>query len=210
MSDTALNIVAIAIFTITMTVLTTPFTGVSPLIPTGITVLFLAVYGLDSGYNGGAIGAKVIYWIESKLPKFQANKARILHHEAGHFLAAHILGIKVVGYNLQTKAGVEVDNSEVSLNTLERYSTIWMAGIAAEEYLYSHSEGGDDDLNKLRAAINHTANPEIEERWAKIRARNLIRSNSEAFTALVAKMQVGAPLEECYEAIDTLVIKAKF
>ena len=219
MSNTALNLLAIAIFTITMTVLTTPLTGISPLIPTAITVLALGLYGLDNGYNEGKGGTAIINWIESRFPNHKDKQARILFHEAGHFLAAHLLGIKVVGYNLKPNPktpaskliiGVEVDTSEVSLNSLERYCTVWMAGIAAEEYLYKDANGGADDLLKLRAAIINTSNPELEERWAKIRARNLIRINIEAFTALAAKMEVSAPVEDCYEVIDTLMIKTKF
>lgn len=219
MSNTALNLLAIAIFTITMTVLTTPFTGISPLIPTGITVLALGLYGLDNGYNEGQGGATIINWIEARFPNHKDKQARILFHEAGHFLAAHLLGIKVVGYNLKlnpkapvpkSMLGVEVDTSEVSLNSLERYCTVWMAGIAAEEYLYQDANGGADDLLKLRAAIANTSNPDLEERWAKIRARNLIRVNIEAFTALAAKMQESAPVEECYQVIDALVVKTQF
>lgn len=225
MSETALNVLAIAIFAITMTALSTPFTGISPLIPTGITVLGLALYGLDNAYKEGKGGAAIINWIETNLPSYKAKQLRILHHEAGHFLVAHLLGVKVIGYNLSplgsnrasnlksnlnSKIGVEVDSSEVSLNTLERYSTIWMAGIAAEEYFYPEVNGGDDDLLKLRKAIADTANPELEERWAKIRARNLIRVNSEAFAALITKMQEAAPVEECYKVIDNLAIKSQF
>ncbi len=222
MSDTSLNVLAIAIFLITMTALSTPFTGISPLIPTGITVLGLALYGLDNAYKEGKGGATIINWIETHLPSYKAKQLRILHHEAGHFLVAHLLGIKVIGYNLQpnlgsnlksslkSKIGVEVDNSEVSLNTLERYCTIWIAGIAAEEYFYPEANGGDDDLLKLRNAIAHTPNPELEERWAKIRARNLIRVNSAAFIALITKMQEAAPVEECYKVVDNLAVKSQF
>ncbi len=211
MSETALNLLAIAIFAITMISLSTPFTGISPLIPTGIAVLFLGLYGLDNAYAEGKGGTKIINWVESKLPSYKAKQARILYHEAGHFLAAHILGIKVVGYNLKAQAGVEVDTTTdmntMPLNILERYCTVWMAGIAAEEYIYQTAEGGDDDLFKLRAAIAHTANPDLEERWAKVRARNLIRVNATAFAALVSKMQEQSTVEACYAAIDVLAIR---
>ncbi|AFY73673.1 hypothetical protein Syn7502_01617 [Synechococcus sp. PCC 7502] len=207
MGETAVNLLAIAIFTITMTALTSPLTGISPFIPTGITVFCLAIYALDNAYQEGKGGAAIISWIESKFPNHKEKQARILYHEAGHFLVAHLLGIKVVGYKLKPQAGVEVDNSTVGLNTLERYCTIWMAGIAAEEYLYQNANGGDDDLLKLRAAIAHTPNPGLEERWAKVRARNLIRANKEAFAALVGKMQEEAPVEACYQVIDALAIR---
>jgi len=211
MGETAINLLAIAIFTITMTALSTPFTGISPLVPTAITILCLGLYGLDNAYREGKGGAAIINWIESKLPKHKEKQARILYHEAGHFLVAHLLGIKVVGYNLKSRAGVEVDTApttaEVPLNILERYCTVWMAGIAAEEYIYQEANGGDDDLLKLRAAIAHTANPDLEERWAKVRARNLIRVNATAFAALVSKMQEQSTVEACYAAIDVLAIR---
>jgi len=202
-SDTALNLLAIAIFTITMASLSAPLTGLSPLIPTGITVLLLALYGLDSGYGEGRGGALVLEWLEARLPGHKERQERIVYHEAGHFLAAYLLDIKVLGYNLQSKAGVEVDASysEVPLNLLERYCTVWMAGIAAEQHIYQTAMGGIDDIQKLKIATKHLPNSQLQQRWALLRAQNLVSEHQTAFQALVTAMKQNASVEACCEIL---------
>lgn len=202
MSELSIDLLAIAIFIITMVALTSPLTGISPLLPTGVTVLALALFGLDNAYGEGRLGN----WIQSFFPR--ADQNRVLYHEAGHFLAAHLLGVKILRYDLSSQAGVEVDMSgKISDLSL---CTIWMAGIAAEEFIFQSADGGQDDLLKLRQAIAKLENPPLEERWAKIRARNLIRVNSEAFGALVAKMEENAPVADCMAVVDSLAVKSEF
>lgn len=210
MSNTALGFLAIAIFTLTISSLISPLIGISPIVPAGITVLALGLYGLDAAQWEGKGGTLLMAWLQERSPQF---KQRVLHHEAGHFLAAHLLGMKILGYNLSRTAalqgnqtctvGVEIDSQQISPAMLDRYCTVWMAGIAAEEHVYQNAEGGEDDLQKLKLATASCQNPEMQQRWALFRARTLITEHQVAFHALVTKMQQNASVEDCCAAINT-------
>jgi hypothetical protein len=207
--DADLNLLVIAIFTLTMSVLIGPAIGLSPLVPTILTIVLLGLYGMSNTYWGSQGSSFLMAWRQERSPQ---QRDRILHHEAGHFIAAHLLGIKVLGYNLSVLTdsqnhqlgvlGVEVDASQVRSDNLERYCTVWMAGIAAEEYIYQEAKGGAEDVRQLREATVHLLNPQLHQRWALLRARTLISEHQEAFTALVAKMQQNASVDDCCAAID--------
>lgn len=210
--DADLNLLAIAIFTLTMSVLIGPVIGLSPLVPTVLTVALLGLYGIYTTCWGSQGSSFLMAWRQEYSPQ---QRDRILHHEAGHFIAAYLLGIKVLGYNLRVLTdsqnhqnhqlgvlGVEVDAGQVRSDNLERYCTVWMAGIAAEEYIYQEAKGGAEDIRQLREATVHLPNPQLHQRWALLRARTLISEHQEAFTALVAKMQQNASVADCCAAID--------
>ncbi len=218
MSELSLSVLAIAIFTITMSALIGPVVGLSPLVPTGMTVLLLGLYGIDTAWWSGKGSARLLTWLQRTSPQYNQ---RLLHHEAGHFLAAHLLGIEILDYSLEPvlgwqanqaiEAGVVVAPLDITkqasepvhyANLLERYSTVWMAGIAAEEYIYKEATGGLADLQQLRSVISNLANPELQKRWALLRARNLIANHQDAFQALVTQMQQKASVEACCAAID--------
>ncbi|WP_019502731.1 hypothetical protein [Pseudanabaena sp. PCC 6802] len=208
-SDEDLTLLAIAIFTLSMSVLIGPAIGLSPLIPTTLTAVLLGLYGIYASGWGGQGRSILMAWWQEASPQ---QRDRLLHHEAGHFLAAYLLGIKIVGYNLSPIAaakqgqlgaiGVEVDVDRVMPDRLERYCTVWMAGIAAEEYIYQDAKGGAEDIRQLRNATAHLPNPELHQRWALLRARTLIAEHQEAYQALVLQMQQNATVENCYAAID--------
>jgi hypothetical protein len=208
-NDADLNILAIAIFTLTMSVLIGPSIGLSPLIPTVLTVTLLGLYGIYASGWGRQDNSLLMAWWQERSPQ---QRDRILHHEAGHFIAAYLLGIKVLGYNLSVFTdpkshqhgvlGVEVDASQIRSDNLERYCTVWMAGIAAEEYIYQDAKGGAEDIRQLRDATGHLANPQLHQRWALLRARTLISEHQEALTALVEQMQQNASVEDCCAVID--------
>jgi hypothetical protein len=107
----------------------------------------------------------VLDWLARFSPE---NPDRILHHEAGHFLVAQLLGIPVTGYTLSAwepwklgqpgQGGVTLEDSEIAkqlekgktgVSMVERYCNIWMAGIAAENLVFKSAEGGGDDKAKL-------------------------------------------------------------
>jgi hypothetical protein len=113
----------------------------------------------------GKGGMTVLDWLARFSPE---NPDRILHHEAGHFLVAQLLGIPVTGYTLSAwepwklgqpgQGGVTLEDSEIAkqlekgktgVSMVERYCNIWMAGIAAENLVFKSAEGGGDDKAKL-------------------------------------------------------------
>ena len=152
-------------------------------------------------------------------------RQRILHHEAGHFLAAYYLGIPVKDYTLsawetfkQGKpgfGGVEFDTEPLESQSqdwqkfpliLERFATVWMAGIAAEQLIYGQAEGGSDDRQKLLISLNLSQLPQTsypqKERWALVQAKNLLESHRPEYDALVQAMTQRLPVTDCYRIIQ--------
>ena len=192
MNVTTTDLLAIAIFTITMMSLVGTMAGLSPVVPSAIAIALLSAWGIDIGFWQGKFGAYFQVWLRARSPKY---RERVAYHEAGHFLAAHVLGFKVVKYAIAGLVGqslgeiladdaftgieggveIEADPSSSPVNLLDRYCTIYMAGLAAEQLMCDgETEGGLDDIQRLRQAISHLPNPMTQERWALLNARNLL------------------------------------
>jgi hypothetical protein len=169
MSQTSLNLVAISIFLMTLSVLLGPFLNLSPAVTAIATFTILGIATLDSFSLQGKGGTIFLDWIGGFSSQ---HRDRIVHHEAGHFLVAYLLGIPVTGYTLSAweawkqgqpgQGGVSFDDGElasqlemgkISAQMLDRYCTVWMAGIAAETLVFNNAEGGYDDKNKLIGAL---------------------------------------------------------
>jgi hypothetical protein len=153
------------------------------------------------------------------------HRDRIVRHEAGHFLVAYFLGIPITGYTLTAweafkqgqpgLGGVSFGSLETSPDalavgemrlTLERFCTVWMAGIAAETIVYGSAEGGIEDRQKLRDALTALGRPASEfplkERWATRQAHTIIQEHWESYEALVAAMEERASVAECSQVIQ--------
>jgi hypothetical protein len=222
MNQTALNLVAVSIFAMTLSTLLSPFLHFSPAIPALATFSILAIATLDS-FSFESKGATLILdWLASFSPQ---HRDRIVRHEAGHFLVAYLLNIPIAGYTLsawealkQKQPGLggvsfadreltaQLDRGVITSQILDRYSTVWMAGIAAEDLVYRNTEGGADDRQKLRSVLTplgYTANAVAQkQRWATLQARTLLQNNWSAYEALVDLMQQRARVDECCRAIE--------
>jgi hypothetical protein len=228
MNVTATDLLAIAIFTITMMSLVGTMAGLSPIVPSAIAFTLLSAWGIDIGFWQGKFGAYVQAWLRARSPKY---RERVSYHEAGHFLTAHVLGFKVVRYAIAgivgrslgeiladdtftgIEGGVEIEiadepnSKNLSANLLDRYSTVYMAGIAAEQLMCEGAtEGGLDDMQRLRKVISHLPNPMTQERWALLNARNLLNDRHEVLIILAEKMLSGATVEDCCQTIDQSLI----
>jgi hypothetical protein len=228
MNVNATDLLAIAIFTITMMSLVGTMAGLSPIIPSAIAITLLSIWGIDVGFWQGKFGAYAQAWLRARSPKY---RERVSYHEAGHFLVAHVLGFKVVKYAIAgivgrslgeiladenftgIEGGVEIETTDVnssgnlstnlSANLLDRYSTLYMAGIAAEQLMCEgETEGGIDDMQRLRQAISLLPNPMTQERWALLNARNLLSDRRSVLIKLAEKMLNGATVEDCCQTID--------
>ncbi len=220
MQQISLNLIAIGIFAMTLSALLSPVLNISPFIPAGITFTILGLITVDtlSWKNQG---------IQLVLDLFagQEQRQRIIHHEAGHFLAAYYLGIPVTGYTLTSweafkqqkkgQGGVQID-AETLLNQsqnlqqfsliLERVCTVLMAGIAAEKFIYQKSEGGEEDRQQLRkiltlADINSSSFSQ-KENWSLLQAKNLIECHKNAYHTLAEAMQDRLSVEDCYQILQ--------
>lgn len=220
MSQTALNLVAIAIFTIVVSSLLGPLFDLSPTVPAIATFSLLGLATLDTLSWQGQGGTLLLGWLASFSPQ---HRLRIVQHEAGHFLVASLLGVPVTGYALSAweafrqgqsaQGGVSFDDRELaqleqgtlSSQFLERYCTIWMGGLAAETLVYGSAEGGADDRQKLRTVLAPLgfsgSAQEQKERWAVLQAKTLLQTNWSAYEALVSAMQQRACVAECYRVI---------
>ncbi|MBP5975229.1 ATP-dependent Zn protease [Brasilonema sp. CT11] len=221
MSKISLNLIAISIFIMTMSTLLGPLLHISPVIPATLTFTVLGIATLDSFSLQGKGGSLLIDWIAGFSPE---HRERIIHHEAGHFLVAYLLEIPVMNYTLSAwealkqrqpgQGGVSFDDGElasqlergtISAQKLDRYCTIWMAGIAAETLVYENSEGGADDRSKLLMVLTNLGFSEPlgdqKQRFCTLQAKNLLQENWSAYQALVNSMRERASVAECQNAI---------
>ncbi len=222
MSQTALNLVAISIFLMTVSTILGPLIHLSPAVPAVATFTILGIATLDSFSLQGKGGNLVLDWIAGFSP---AHRERIIHHEAGHFLVAYSLGIPVAGYTLSAweafkqgqpgQGGVSFDDAEISLQLqsgkitaqmLDRYCTVWMAGIAAESLVYDNAEGGGDDKIKLAAVLKSLGFSESifeqKQRFCALQAKTILQENWSAYETLVKTMRDRASVVECLRVIE--------
>ncbi|MGH7998463.1 MAG: ATP-dependent Zn protease [Brasilonema sp.] len=205
----------------TISSLVGPLLHISPTIPATLTFTVLGIATFDSFSLQGKGGNLLIDWIAGFSPE---HRERITHHEAGHFLVAYLLGIPVMNYTLSAwealkqrqpgQGGVSFDDGElasqlergtIGAQKLDRYCTIWMAGIAAETLVYENSEGGSDDRSKLSIVLTNlgfsASACEQKQRFCTLQAKTLLQENWLSYQALVQAMGERASVAECQNAI---------
>ena len=220
MQQTGLNLIAIAIFTMTISCLLSPILNISPFIPAGATFGVLGLVTIDTlSLNNRGVTLLLDLFASAE------QRQRVIHHEAGHFLTAYFLGIPITGYTITAweaikqghygRGGVIFDTQELTEKpfklqdmrlTLDRLSTVWMAGIAAEKLVYDNAEGGQEDLQQLRIALDLAGLPpesyKQKERWAQLQATNLLNRHPESYQALVLAMKNRESVAECCNVIQ--------
>lgn len=217
--DTGLNILAITIFTITLSALFSPVLHLSPYIPAGITFLLLGLVTIDtlSWKNQGVNLLLNIFASE-------AQKERIIYHEAGHFLTAYLYQIPVTDYNLTPWEAIKNNNSGLGgvifdssfleqkyqdmrefNRLLDRFGVVLMAGIAGEKIIYNNSQGGEEDIKKFQEINRNitltSANFQMKKRLAILQATTIIEQNKDAYLALVEAMKQRKSVRECQDII---------
>lgn len=212
MSQIALNTVALFLFLITCLILIGPLAHIPPSVPV-VLVLAALVIGTGDTFALQGRGANLFLdWFAQRSPEY---RDRIVHHEAGHFLVAHLLGIPVTGYTLTALeamragytgiGGVQFSSVSLSADALEQakdYFVISMAGRAAEKLTFDGIEGGGDDLAWLRNQ-SKTLNLDVQitEQDASLKAKRLLKENWEAYLRLVEAMKNRESVDDCCLAI---------
>lgn len=219
MQQTALNLVAIAIFVMTLSSLLGPIFNISPFIPAVTTLGVLGLATLDNlSWSGKGTTLLLDFFASSE------QRQRVVHHEAGHFLTSYFLGIPVTSYTLSAweafkqgqpgQGGIVFDPNllEGKINVqempllIERLSTVWMAGIAAETIVYGGVQGGEGDRQQLKEVLKFAGIPDSayteKERWAFLQAKNLIEKYRQSYDALVEAMNKRESVEACLQVIQ--------
>jgi hypothetical protein len=229
MGSVTLNLISIGVFLVTASVLLGPLIALPAEVPAILTAGVLGLATLDRFGWQGRGGTLLVDWFANRS---SAHRDRILHHEAGHFLVAHLLGIPVSGYALDAweafqqgypgSGGVQfddrelaawLDRGEVPARILGHYTTVWMAGIAAEQLVYGNAQGGSDDRQKLLGLLGQLSrqndpnmaarpNPTTQMNLSILRAKTLLQQQQPAYEALVQKLRDRASIEDCKGAID--------
>lgn len=217
MNQLSLNLIAITIFALVITSLLGPLVHLSPAVPA---IAIAAILGLGTIDTWSFQGQGRVLLLDS-LARFSPDyRDRVIRHEAGHFLAAHLLNIPVTSYTLgaweawrQGQAGAggvsfdttaleaEIAGGTISAQTIDRLCTVWMAGVAAEDLVYGAAEGGGDDRAKLallwQQLRRSPTEAQLKARWATLQAKTLLEANQPAYEALVKAMQDRASVQEC-------------
>ncbi|MDY6940543.1 MAG: ATP-dependent Zn protease [Cyanobacteriota bacterium] len=222
MSSLSLNLVAIAIFGFTMSALLGPLIHLDPIFPAIAAFGLLGLATVDTLGLDGRGSTLMLDWLAAISPE---HRQRVTHHEAGHFLVAHMLEIPIADYTLtaweafrQGQAGrggvrfddrilaAQLERGTLSARSLDRYCTVWMAGIAAETLVYDNAEGGGDDRQQLRAVLSQLSPPirdtQQRERWATLQATTLLATHRSAYDALVEAMSQRLSVTECCAIVD--------
>lgn len=224
MSQVAINLIAISVFVMTMSTLFGPLFNISQTIPAIATFAVLGIASVDNFAWEGKGGNLILDGIARFSPEY---RKRIVHHEAGHFLVASLLGVSVTGYTLSAweafqqnqpgQGGVSFDDQElaqqletgkISAQILDRYCTALMAGIAAEKLVYDEVEGGADDKGKLNAILNSLGFSPVTSqqkfRFYTLQAKTLIQENWSKYQHLVDAMHERKSVCECLELSTSL------
>ena len=221
MSKTALNLIAISVFAMTLSTLLGPLFNLSPAVPAIATFTLLGIATLDNFTWQGQGGTLFLDWLASFSPQ---HRDRVIRHEAGHFLVAYLLNIPVTGYALsaweaflqgqRAQGGVQFDDAQLaselqqgvlSAHLLNRYGTVWMAGAVAETLVYGDAEGGAEDREKLQIVLTQLGRSAVkdqQERAFALQARTLLQAHWSAYEALVTALEQRADVPSCYRTIE--------
>ena len=165
---------------------------------------------------------------------FPQYEEKVLTHEAGHFLAAYLHGLPVRGYVLSAaealmsgipgQAGTmfsddelfgEMRSGRLTNRSIDRFSIVAMAGIAAEAIYYGEAEGGESDVSDLIGLLTglepawSVSNVRGQARWAVLEAIMLLRRQEGAFEALREAMRERKSLGECILRIEEKHVREK-
>ncbi len=221
LQQTTLNLIAIGVFLMVMSILLGPLIQLPTVVPAVATLSFMVLFAADTLAWQGRGGNLLVDAVARLSPQ---HRDRILHHEAGHFLAAHAYGLPITGYTLsaweawrQGKPGFggvawtptdgpsDRPGPVLQKQWLDRFCIIAMAGIAAERLQYGSVEGGNDDRQQVRQALTALGQPQqqvaAKQQWAELQAKTLIQNHPAAYEALVTGMRSRSSVADCVQSL---------
>jgi hypothetical protein len=216
MNQLTLNAVALSVFGMTLAVLIGPFLHIPPSLSAGVVFVGLSAVTFDS-FRFQSLGLTLLLDTLARLsPRYQQ---RVLHHEAGHFLVAHLLDLPIQSYTLSVWEAFRQGNADqcgVLLHqpsnmappdwiksNIDKLCTVWVAGGVAEDLKYGSIEGNEADLQKLRQSVSRLGlNAQLYETQAKRRAYQLLKENWQNYEALVSQMKMRQSATECCRVVE--------
>lgn len=209
---------------------------VSQFLGLDLNALFFATFGAalcDQLFLNGAVSETCVKILSPE------TQPKITRHEAGHFLCSYILGCPVEGYVLSAWGALEdprfrgrgvsagtsffdptlssqMEKSKITRSSIDRYSIIVMAGIAAEAVMYGRADGGAGDeqaliafLSNLNGGPSSSSAPvwndqtiRNQARWGALQSVLILREYKECYDALVDALERGGSLGDCIYAIE--------
>ncbi|KAJ6757264.1 hypothetical protein OIU74_026498 [Salix koriyanagi] len=165
----------------------------------------LFLWTLDSVSFNGGLGSLVLDTIGHTFSQKYHN--RVIQHEAGHFLIAYMVGILPRGTAfVDFEFLEEVNTGKVSATTLNRFSCIALAGVAAEYLLFGYAEGGLADINKLDMLIKGLGftqkKADSQVRWSVLNTILMLRRHEGARAKLAEAMAMGLSVGSCIGIIE--------
>jgi hypothetical protein len=218
MNPLTLNAIALSVFGMTLAALIGPYLHISPGLSAGVILVGLSAVTID-GFQFQSLGLTLLLDTLAQLSPH--HRQRVLHHEAGHFLAASLLDLPVQSYSLSVweafrkgnvkQGGVLLDqpsdiaSSDWLKSNIDHLCTVWVAGGIAEDLKYGSIQGNEDDLRQLRQSLSYLGlNIKHHEQQATRRARQLLTENWHIYESLISQMEMRQPTAECCKVIEQL------
>jgi hypothetical protein len=213
MNQLTLNAIALSVFAMTLAILLGPLVHLSPTVTATTTLVMLGVLTVD-GFKFQSLGLSLS--LDAIAQRFPRYRQRIVHHEAGHFLVAHVLGLPISAYTLSVwdalrqgtpVGGVQIEipespNAQWWRQHIEAFCAVWVAGAIAEELQYGAPEGAEDDYRRLRQTLTQlNLSIPLYERQAQQRARQLLKDHWSDYEALVLAMNNQSTIADCKKCL---------
>lgn len=221
MSEAAIARIAIAIFALVVS------TVINGWLTLGVTVGVVIILVDQIGWGGrgsNLVGAL----LEARSPEY---RERVLHHEAGHLLAACVLNIPIVDYVLDPwlafrrgypgYGGVQLDlgpwqtwleQQQIGESDLERYGVFWAAGGVAEHQFCGEAQGDRSDqrqiaqlLALLRTRFGEGLDLKHWQSRFKLGAEELLHTYPEAYDLVVERMRQRVSAQECLAEVKQVL-----
>ncbi|MEL7330362.1 MAG: hypothetical protein AAGJ69_11090, partial [Cyanobacteria bacterium J06559_1] len=170
MNPTTLNLLAVSVFAFTLLSLVGPLLNISP----GAVAITLTgcvgILALDRFSWQGKGGNLLVDLVSGQSSEY---RQRILHHEAGHFLVAHLLDIPVESYTLSAWEGIKaglpglggvvVDTSAINLSEKSLSVTSLAQRSENGETADGEMAAGQTGCEKTGCAKTGSEQPESED-----------------------------------------------
>jgi len=195
--------------------------------------MLLGIFGLsayDTIRNNAGGNILIVDTIGRTIyPKY---RKRVAVHEAGHFMVSYLMGVLPVEYTLSAadayqkraegrglraavQAGTrfadevfkaEIASGSIRARSLDQFTCISLAGIAAELIVFDKAEGGRSDLVQLDALLFALRfSPQraaYQVRWSVFNTMTLLRKHKDTVEELADAMEEGKSIAQCIELLE--------